>query len=72
MKQTLLTEFRQILRYVKDRSYPYHPREPRPTPWRRYDMVQVNELPEVISLMGRLIDTMDAGMPAGRGNANPD
>jgi len=71
MKQTLLTEFRQVLRSVKDGSYPYHPREPTPISWRRYDMAQVNELPEVISLMGRLIDAVDVGMPAGRGCAHP-
>ncbi len=71
MRQTLLTEFRQVLRSVKDGSYPYHPREPAPVPWRRYDMAQVNELPEVISLMGRLTDAVDAGIPAGRGCAHP-
>ena len=50
---------------------PLHPREPTPISWRRYDMAQVNELPEVISLMGRLIDAVDVGMPAGRGCAHP-
>jgi transposase len=34
-------------------------------------MAQVNELPEVVSLMGRLIDAADVGMPAGRGCAHP-
>ena len=71
MRQTLLAEFRQVFKSVHSGSYPYHPREPRPIPWRRYDMAQVNELPEVISLMGRLIDAVDVGMPAGRGCAHP-
>jgi len=71
MRQTLLTEFRQVFAAVRSGSYPYHPREPTPIPWRRYDMAQVNELPEVISLMGRLIDAVDLGMPAGRGCAHP-
>jgi len=34
-------------------------------------MAQVNELPEVVSLMGRLIDAVNIGMPAGRGCAHP-
>jgi transposase len=34
-------------------------------------MAQVNELPEVVSLMGRLIDTVNVGMAAGRGCAHP-
>ena len=71
MRQTLLTEFRHVFRSVKDGSYPYRPREPERIPWRRYDMAQVYELPEVISLMGRLIDTADVGVPAGRGCAHP-
>lgn len=71
MRQTLLTEFRQVLRSVKDGSYPYHPREPTGRLWRRYDMAQVNELPDVISLMRRLVDAVDVGMPAGRGCAHP-
>jgi transposase len=71
MRQTLLTEFRQVLRSVKNGSYPYHPREPTPIPWHRYDVAQTNELPEVISLMGRLIDAVNIGMPAGRGCADP-
>lgn len=71
MRQTLLTEFRQVLRSVKNRSYPYHPRAPTPITWRRYDMAQVNELPEVVSLMGKLIDTVNIGMPPGRGSPHP-
>lgn len=71
MRQTLLTEFRQVLHSVKDGSYPYHPRPPTPTPWRRYDLAQMNELPDVICLMGRLIDAVNPETPAGRGGAHP-
>jgi len=39
--------------------------------WHRYDLAQTNELPEVISLMGRIIDTASIGMRAGRGCAHP-
>jgi len=34
-------------------------------------MAQVNELPEVVCLMGRLVDAVDVRMPAGRGCAHP-
>lgn len=71
MRQTLLTEFRHVFAAVRSGSYPYRPRAPTPITWRRYDMAQVNELPEVISLMGRLIDTVNLGMPAGRRCAHP-
>ena len=67
----LLTEFRQVFRSVRDGSYPYHPRVPKPTPWRCYDMAQMNELPQVISLTGRLADEASFGGHAGRGGAHP-
>jgi transposase len=71
MRQTLLTEFRHVFGAVRSGSYPYRPREPTPIPWHRYDLAQVNELPEVISLMGRLVDAADVGVPPGRGCAHP-
>ena len=71
MRQMLLTEFRQVLRSVRDGSYHYHPREPKPTPWRCYDMAQMNELPQVIFLAGRLADEASLGIRAGRGGAHP-
>lgn len=71
MRQMLLTEFRQVLRSVRDGSYHYHPREPKPTPWRCYDMAQMNELPQVIFLTGRFADEASLGIHAGRGGAHP-
>jgi transposase len=71
MRQTLLTEFRHVHAAVKSRTYPYHPRPPTPRPWRSYDQAQTNELPEVISLIGRLINETDLKTATGRGCAHP-
>jgi len=37
-------------------SYPYHSREPTSRAWRLYDRAQVCEVPEVIQLVGRVVD----------------
>ena len=73
MRQTLLTEFRQILRSVRSGSYPYNPREPTPRAWGLYDRAQMCEAPEVIQLIGRVVDETSLRIRGGRScwNAYP-
>lgn len=70
MRQALLTEFRQVFNSVKSGSYPYHPREPAPRIWRLYDRAQVCEVPEVIQLVGTVVDEAHLRVRCGRSSWN--
>jgi hypothetical protein len=56
LRQTLLTEFRQVFRSVRSGSYPYHPREPKSRDWGSYDRAQMCEAPDVIGLICGVVD----------------
>ncbi len=66
MRQTLLTEFRQVFRSVRSGSYPYHPREPTPRAWGLYDRAQMCEAPELLRLIGRVVDEASVRVGGGR------
>ena len=73
MRQTLLTQFRQTFQSVRSRSYPYRHREPTPRAWGSYDRAQMCEAPDVIELIGRVVDEASPRIYAGRScwNAYP-
>ena len=73
MRQTLLTEFRQVYRSVKNGSYHYHSKEVAPRIWKLYDNAQIHEVPEVIQLVARVVDTAHhrAGSSRSSWNAYP-
>jgi len=73
LRQTLLTEFRHVFSSVKSGSYPYHRRKPTPRVWASYDMAQTCEAPDVLGLIGRVVDEAMLRIRGGRGcwNAYP-
>jgi len=56
LRQTLLTEFRQVFEAVRSGSYPYRSRKPKPRAWASYDRAQMCEAPDMISLIGGVAD----------------
>jgi len=56
LRQTLLTEFRQVFEAVRSGSYPYRSRKPKPRAWASYDRAQMCEAPDVICLIGGAVD----------------
>ena len=73
MRQTLLTQFRQTVRSVRNGSYPYRHRAPTPRAWGSYDRAQMCEVPEVVELIGRVVGEASPRIWKGRScwNAYP-
>ena len=73
MRQTLLTEFRQIVQSVKSGTYPYRHREPTSRAWASYDRAQMCEASDVIRLIGEAVDEASLRIRGGRScwNAYP-
>jgi len=69
LRQTLLTEFRQVFGAVRNGSYPYRSRKPKPRVWASYDRAQMCEAPDVIRLIGGAVD--EASVRIRRGCCRP-
>ena len=60
-RQTLLEEFKILVKSVRSREFPYRATRAKKIRWSDYDAAQRNEYPDVIHLIARTVDAASSG-----------
>ena len=60
-RQTLLEEFKILVKSVRSREFPYRAKRAKRIRWSDYDAAQRNEYPDVIHLIARTVDAASSG-----------
>ncbi len=60
-RQTLLEEFKILVKSVRSREFPYRAKRAERICWSDYDTAQRNEYPDVIRLIARTVDAASSG-----------
>jgi transposase len=59
---TITAQVRSIIAAARTRTFPYEPRPPPRTDWSAYDAAKTQELPDVIRLIRRFVETAEANL----------
>ena len=66
MARRTVNDLRDLVKSVRDRSFPYEKREPEKRNWSDYEDAQVNEVADVLETIRDVVDIASSNLPKGK------
>ena len=63
MARKTAEDLRNLVKSVRDKSFPYEKREEKERNWHQYDKAQVNEIADVLETMRDVVDIASSRIP---------